>query len=44
MEEIALWSSLGSALRLTILSELDERMARIPDRARRATAFRLPGS
>jgi predicted Fe-S protein YdhL (DUF1289 family) len=44
MEEIARWSSLGSPLRLTILAKLEDRKAKIPDRERRATAFRLPGS
>jgi len=44
MEEIARWSSLGSPLRLTILATLEDRKAKIPDRERRATAFRLPGS
>lgn len=44
MEEIARWSSLGAPLRLTIMSRLEERKARIQDRERRAAAFRLPGS
>lgn len=44
LEEIGRWSSLGMRQRQNILERLEDRKAKIPDRERRATAFRLPGS
>lgn len=44
MREIAGWSSLPPQVRTQVMSELEARKERIPDRERRAAGHRLPGS
>jgi len=44
MREIASWSTLPPDSRRAVLSQLADRKAAIPDRDKRARAYRLPGS
>lgn len=44
MREIASWSTLPADSRRAVLSQLADRKAAIPDRDKRACAYRLPGS
>ena len=44
MVEIGGWSSLPPERRRAIMTELDARKAKIPDRDERSKLYRLPGS
>ncbi len=44
MAEIGAWSSMPSDRRRAIMTELDARKAKIPDRDARSKLYRLPGS